>query len=279
MKFIGLGDGYRGEIGLHLTERKIVFLGNDKPFHVYFESTYLEIIIKNQKGEVIKDIVINGTNSMFNVITHYELNKGIDYEYGYVIEMKMLEASRTYFIMNENNNYTNYPNEASTTIKTFKIINDKLLSYDFYEQKYLRLLLEWKNNFKQWDEEMRRQIKDYVPKLNEEEKLVWKCNNNNQLLDKLHSLHQDIQIIANGEEIQELRIKVTRLQKDLDDKLSDLYRMINNIKGPISGHSGSISCARMFALVTPIFSVIPGAGTIAAAITGVISAGCAIAEI
>lgn len=285
VKFLGLADEYKGELGLHVPNRKIVFFGNDDPFHVYFDGitrnlTYLEIVVKNQRHEILKDIFINGTTSMLDVITNYNVNKGIDYEYGYVIEIKMIESYRTHFIINGNTNYIYYDIGRAPGYtfenKTFKIINDQLLSYEFYEQKYLRLLVEWKAMFSEWDKEMKRQMKDYVPQLNAEEKNVWKNEKRHQLLDKLHALHQDVHIISNGEEIQELRKKITRLERHINDEFNKLYGMLNEVKKMLDGPTNG--CSTGIGLISPI-GLIPGVGMVLSAVTGIISAVCAIDDV
>lgn len=294
IKFLGLGDEYKGEIGLNRNKQKILFFGNDQPFHDYFngrtgKSTYIEVAVKNQKHEIVKNIIINGTNSMYDVIAINELNRGLDYEYGYMIEVTMKEISRTYFMINDKTNYTNYKRDPAAgdnyEHRQFKIINDRLISLDYYEQQYQPLLVEWRQNFKLWNEEMIRQLQNYVPTLNTIEKRIWKNNNQHLLLDKLHSLHQDVQIIANGEEITELRSKITRLKDDIDDKFKDVYDMITRVKNQLeqmqmqTAVANSITCARTMSLISPISSLVPGAGTILSAITGIVAASCALIEV
>lgn len=101
-------------------------------------------------------------------------------------------------------------------------------------------------------------------------------------------------IIANGVEIQELRIKINRLENDIDEEFTKVYNMINNVKNvlgerlekmekaieekdPVPGID--VGCATIMGLASASAILIPGAGTIFAGVTGIISAACYIAGI
>lgn len=291
MCFFGYGDEYKGEMVLHTLRRKIAFLGNHIKFHDSYyggHTSYVEIIIKIWPNEVIKHIVINGTNSMLDVIRNYDLDGGVDYENGYIIEVIMGEPSRVLFKMNETDKFQPFANKTIT----LKIFNDKLLTYEFYEQTRFGLLLEWKTNFDQWNKELKRKLDDYVPTLNADEKKVWKRDNYHQLLDKLHLLRQDIHIIANAEETDALKMKFMVIEERINGRFDEVFDAISNVKTvldqrlekiehgvPETKEDLDVTCASTLTLVATVSSLIPCAGTVVSGTTAVVTAICAIAKI
>lgn len=188
-------DKNKGEIGFN--NDTIIVFGSDQKLHDAFRESYLKITIENQKEEVVKEVDINGTDNMLSIIEKYNLENGICYENGYIIELEMAESNRIHVKMNETNVFTSLGRANKTEI--FKIIDDQLLSHEFYEEKYLKLLVEWRKNYKLWDEEVKNEMNGYINTLGVEGKRFWKRNIYYlTLLDKLHSLHQDMQIIQNS---------------------------------------------------------------------------------
>lgn len=219
IKLYGLSDEYKGEIGFDLKEKTIVFFGNDQQFHTYFNgkdassSVYYNITIKNQKQEIIQEILINGTDSMMDTISKYRIPFGIKFEYGNIIELQMAEPHRTHVKMNETNEFVQILNEPNYATKKFIIIRDQLLAYEFYEHKYLRLFLEWKQVFQSWVSVTKDQSKRYYPTLSAEAKTVWKQEKYVAFLGHLLSFRQNMQIIQDGEHIRTLEIEVQHLGK------------------------------------------------------------------
>ena len=94
---------YKGEIGIDLVNKKIIFLGNNIPVHVYYDGKKLDskrklykmVTIKNDKNKIIKQIAINGTDSMQSIIKKYKLQNGITYKENYSITVWSAEPNRT----------------------------------------------------------------------------------------------------------------------------------------------------------------------------------------
>ncbi len=285
IKFLGLSDNYKGEIGLDTDSKKILFFGNDNQFHSYFNGTginkakiYNKIIIKNENNKVIKEIIINGTDSMQDIVNKYNLQNGINYDYGYNIEIWSAEPKRTHFILDDRNDYFYFVVD-NPRLQKFIIINDKLLQFDFYQKQYFGLLLEWQENFKTWKNELNRQIKEDVPSFSIEQKRTWKGDKYNQLIDKIHSWKQDFKIIENSENINKIKHRITKLQDDINvlkNKIDELYNKVEEIKN--SSNSKLTTCSNTFGLISPIASLYPLYGTAVSAITGIISASCTIAN-
>lgn len=269
---------YKGEIGLYVANRTIIFFGNSSPFN----TRNITFTVKDQKGDVIKDIRIRGQDSILDVMDFYQLGNGIDYEYGYVIELTRHDPSLTHLLINGNSDYTT----LSERKQTFKIINDTLLSFEFYEQKYLHLYLEWKNNFQRWYDNLIDQSKNYVPKLDADAKRAWQADKYDALLEKIHNMKQNIVIIQNTEEIAELRIKVAKLDAKIDveiaavqDHVKELQDKIGNILDGLKKKNGDVSCSAVTALVAVPLAIIPGAGILLGSFASIVSAACAIAGV
>ncbi|WP_338965731.1 MULTISPECIES: hypothetical protein [unclassified Spiroplasma] len=78
-------------------------MGNDVPFHVYYNGkrlsrnhiTYKVINIKDEKNKMVKQIYINGMDSMKTIIKRNKLEDGIPYKENYSISMWSAEPNRT----------------------------------------------------------------------------------------------------------------------------------------------------------------------------------------
>ncbi|WP_425378974.1 putative mucin/carbohydrate-binding domain-containing protein [Spiroplasma endosymbiont of Polydrusus pterygomalis] len=282
IKFNELGDNYKGEIGLDIDSKKILFFGNDIPFHNYFNSElYNQIIIKDQNNNIIKDIKIMGNDSMQDIINKkYNIENGVNYDYGYIIELWSAEPKRTLFVMNNNDTYSHFVDSKSRLDK-FIIINDKLLEFDFYKKEHFSLMLEWEENFNIWKNELNRQIKEDVPSFTEEQKRTWKGDKYNQLKDKIHSLKQDLKIIENSENINKLKHKITKLQKDINDlkqQISELNQKIDKIRNDLEGNQDLETCTKVGSIISVTTGWIPVIGTLISTISGTVSAICDIAN-
>lgn len=155
------------------------------------------------------------------------------------------------------------------------------MDYEVYEKKFLSLLLEWKVIFKLWATGLEAELKEYAPTLDAKEKKVWAHNHYVHLLELLLSLHQNLLIIQNSEDIHKIYVKLAHLEKEMMEKFRELYKLINDLTSKIESLDGSsdpVTCSSFFGIISPISGLIPGAGAIFSAVTGIISAGCAIAN-
>lgn len=132
------GENYhRGDINLNQATRKITFFGLTWAVSCgYIGQMYYKITIKDKRSEIVKQIIINGNDSMAGAICKNNLGDGIHYEQGYVIEVETAEVNRLKVRMNRSDTYTRVNN---TTMK-FLIIDDQIMSFDFYKQNYLRVV-------------------------------------------------------------------------------------------------------------------------------------------
>lgn len=279
IEFFGSDGIYRGEVGLDAD--KIVFFGNEDTYPQF--GTYFTLKIYNQEGEQLQSIAFNYGRGVINELqTSDSLRDGIPYEYGYVLEIISCQKVLVRVDDDDNNGTSTQlvsihgPKEFGCGHK-FILLDDKFLSYKFYEQKYLNLLLEWETNFSDWTKEMRKQRANF-PTFSAHEKETWVANKRFDLKGYIHSLRQDLQIIKNSENIHKLQIKVHRLEKKIDDKFAELERRIDGIQQQIDDPEAN-QCANISGFISPISSLIPGAGTIFSALTGVVAASCTLAGI
>ncbi|XP_037035946.1 uncharacterized protein LOC119074091 [Bradysia coprophila] len=286
MKMVGSDHKFRGEIGLDAENEKIIFFGNNITFGGGSSTEiFATIVIKNQKDEQVKTIHLFSTQNMLDIIRAYDLKNGISYEYGFVIEVSMAKSNLIHFKINESNDYHQ---NGTLTKRKFIIISDVLLSYEFYEQQYLKLLTEWQDNFEYWTNNLnfRASPGDSATEI-EKKRKEWKQQNFGTLLDKIHSLHQDIQIIQNSDHIRDLQNKVHKLKNEITLKFEEVHDLISNLKSRVdimklsldthTSNSNGASCSSAFGIISPISSLVPVAGAITSAITAVIGAACAIA--
>ncbi|WP_338965149.1 MULTISPECIES: putative mucin/carbohydrate-binding domain-containing protein [unclassified Spiroplasma] len=121
MVFQGISDGYKGIIGLHSQDKVIKFDGNSEEIHYYFKhEMYYTIKIKNNLGELIKDIVITGDQNFAEIIKKHDLTNGIKYDENYQIEIIPAEGNRVQIFNNDKYQPLNGP-------KTYIIKNDNLV--------------------------------------------------------------------------------------------------------------------------------------------------------
>ncbi|WP_339024106.1 ETX/MTX2 family pore-forming toxin [Spiroplasma endosymbiont of Agriotes lineatus] len=139
IKFYGYDDWYKGEIKLNPYSSKIEFTGNSSYFHRYFASgnntKYLQITIFDNSNYKIKDIEIGTRDWMQKVIEDNNLKNGINYENGYKIVVYTKEPWRTWFNIDNINNWTRYAHVDSCCwdyTKTFFIKNNNLVTYDSF---------------------------------------------------------------------------------------------------------------------------------------------------
>lgn len=287
VRFTGLEEEYKGEIDLDPAAQRLVFSGNNERVHEYFDgirvnqSTYIQIIVQNRKGEVIEDIHVKGNSSMQDTIKNYNLSNGIEYEYGYMIIFKMIEPRRTLFLMDDNNELKHFNGTPNNNFHThaFKIVDDRLISIPYYEEKYIKLLLDWNAWFQQLVKEMKRQLRDYVPKLEPQQKRAWKDNFRQKFLNLLHFLKQNIHIISSGAEMHALRTKVERLRPDIDRGFHDVFKMLDDVNSKLIEETKPGACSSTMGVISPPSLLIPGVGLIMAAVTDIIEANCAIAGV
>ncbi|WP_425381054.1 putative mucin/carbohydrate-binding domain-containing protein [Spiroplasma endosymbiont of Polydrusus pterygomalis] len=159
IKFLGLKDEYKGGIGIDTANKKIIFSQNNNYFHVYFDGSsslgqkYNEITIYNNFDKNIKKIIINGKDTMKEVISRYNLANGINYQDGYLINIFSAEPQRTLFyeqnewrILIKNYIYSTNKNE------TLFILDNKISSFDFMKNEF-HLINDWNNKINNWKKE------------------------------------------------------------------------------------------------------------------------------
>lgn len=94
---------YKSEIGIDNINKKILFSGNNVKFHLYYDghkldskaTLYKKITIKDGQSKVIKEIIINGMDSMEDIIKKYNLQDGIQFKDNYTIDVWLAEPQRT----------------------------------------------------------------------------------------------------------------------------------------------------------------------------------------
>ena len=122
--FQGISDGYKGVIGLNSQDKMIKFDGNTEIIHYYFKhEMYYTIRIKNNLGELIKNIVITGDQNFVEIIKKYDLANGIKYDENYQISIIPVEGNRVQIFNNDNYQPLNGP-------KTYIIKNDNLVEIE-----------------------------------------------------------------------------------------------------------------------------------------------------
>ncbi|KAJ8665054.1 hypothetical protein QAD02_006716 [Eretmocerus hayati] len=261
------------------------------------------IKILDQESKMVRDISMRGSDSMNDLRSKYNLET-VHFEYGYMIEISSRDPSGVLSVTTQNsrlaqqvaqNTLINQKREipeflgnirANTFVhktsspQKFIVIDGQFILYEIYVRQNLKLLLEWQRNFNKWRNELARQISIDLPGYSAQQKFTWVKNKQHELNVLIHSLNADIEIIQNSENIHKMQIKVRRLEKTIRDKFTDLAEEISKLKTKVEElDPGDEACSKVGGVISPISSLIPGAGTIASAVTGVIAATCTIAGV
>ncbi|KAJ8668457.1 hypothetical protein QAD02_010120 [Eretmocerus hayati] len=311
MKLYGNDNKYRGEIGLDVDRKKIVFFGSDKPFSSNPAEEFLSIRISNQKGQAIRDVEINGKDSMVGVMKKYNLGHSIPYEYDYIIEVTA-KKTRTFSVgVDDIGGRKDSFEKVISNSLSFVLLDDDVVSYSWYKQNYLNLLLELQRNFDQWNQDLIRERNEIHISSTPEQKIKWIREKRRDLRTMTHQLNQDIAFIKGRETSRKMQIEIQNLGRKINKRFKKVERAIQIVQDRVeklelkienlSSKVGSISskvesfiskvdelkaaepekilCSEIFGLASPMYALVPGAGTVASTVMGVVAATCTIAGV
>ncbi|WP_342277577.1 ETX/MTX2 family pore-forming toxin [Spiroplasma endosymbiont of Nephrotoma flavescens] len=144
INFYGISDILKGNFGLNTTNKKIIF-GGFNDYRVVHSNTvnevYNKITIKDNNGNLIKEILYWKDKSIQTKLEEENLLNGITYQDNYTIEIWSNEPWRTKF----NNGNDIWKSFAENTLY-FKIKNNRIYKLDDIEETIKKTQLEALDN-------------------------------------------------------------------------------------------------------------------------------------
>ncbi len=219
-------------------------------------------LINNEKDETILTAIKNKNPNLD--ISQIEIANKESYSYfseGFSVKVKVKNGSEKYSNGVVKNKF------IFNTLTNINKINDII--------KNNSNVITWINNLKDWNNDVKEELKTSVPKKTPYEKIEWKNRKKEDLKNYMLHWNTILNLIDHELKLEELNSAVNVLKQEI----SDLKFKINEINKKITTNDSFLeNCSNYGSLISSAAPLIPEFGEIISVVAGVFASVCSIAN-